>query len=73
MNNRKAAKIRMMAAERKSIRQIAAAVNISNEEVDEYLTSQGIRPTYTVRQAEQEKREEKANKYIPRVLGKPIK
>lgn len=70
MNNRKAAKIRMMAAEGRSIMQIAATVNISEGEVEEYLTSQGIRPTYTVKQAEQEKQ---VYKYIPRVLGKPIK
>lgn len=73
MNKHKAAKIRMMAAEGKSVKQISAATDVSDEEVEKYLLSEGIRPTYTVKQSAQEKREAKKHKYIPRVLDKPIK
>ncbi len=70
MNNHQVAEIRMMAAEGRSINQIAADTGVNADDVETYLLSQGIHTTYTVKQAEQEKPK---YKYIPRVLGKPIK
>ena len=51
--------IRMMAFEGKSIRQIAEKIDMNIDEIEDYLLSQGIRPTYTAKQGKIENREVK--------------
>ena len=76
MRTKTALKIRLLNAEGKSLRQIAEAVDLSADEVEDYLLTAGLTPTYTVKQGRQEnpKRKEIRN-YMEnqRVLGVPIK
>lgn len=71
MRTKTALKIRLLNAEGKSLRQIAEAVDL-----EDYLLTAGLTPTYTVKQGQQEnpKRKEIRN-YMEnqRVLGVPIK
>lgn len=76
MRTKTALKIRLLNAEGKSLRQIAEAVDLSADEVEDYLLTAGLTPTYTVKQGRQEnpKRKEIRN-YMEnqRVLGVPMK
>ena len=76
MRTKTALKIRLLNAEGKSLRQIAKAVDLSADEVEDYLLTAGLTPTYTVRQAQREnpKRKEIKN-YMEnqRMLGVPMK
>ncbi len=76
MRTKTALKIRLLNAEGKSLRQIAEAVDLSADEIEDYLLTAGLTPTYTVKQGQQEnpKRKEIRN-YMEnqRVLGVPIK
>lgn len=76
MRTKTALKIRLLNAEGKSLRQIAEAVDLSIDEVEDYLLTAGLTPTYTVKQGRQEnpKRKEIRN-YMEnqRVLGVPMK
>lgn len=76
MRTKTALKIRLLNAEGKSLRQIAEAVDLSADEIEDYLLTAGLTPTYTVKQGQQEnpKRKEIRN-YMEnqRVLGVPMK
>lgn len=76
MRTKTALKIRLLNAEGKSLRQIAEAVELSADEIEDYLLTAGLTPTYTVKQGRQEnpKRKEIRN-YMEnqRVLGVPMK
>nr|DAL53871.1 MAG TPA_asm: Middle operon regulator, TRANSCRIPTION.2A [Caudoviricetes sp.] len=76
MRTKTALKIRLLNAEGKSLRQIAEAVDLSADEIEDYLLTAGLTPTYTVKQGRQEnpKRKEIRN-YMEnqRVLGVPMK
>lgn len=76
MRTKTALKIRLLNAEGKSLRQIAEAVDLSADEVEDYLLTAGLTPTYTVKQGQREnpKRKEIRN-YMEnqRVLGVPMK
>lgn len=76
MRTKTALKICLLNAEGKSLRQIAEAVDLSADEVEDYLLTAGLTPTYTVKQGRQEnpKRKEIKN-YMEnqRVLGVPMK
>ena len=76
MRTKTALKIRLLNAEGKSLRQIAEAVDLSADEVEDCLLTAGLTPTYTVKQGQQEnpKRKEIRN-YMEnqRVLGVPLK
>ena len=76
MRTKTALKIRLLNAEGKSLRQIAEAVDLSIDEVEDYLLTAGLTPTYTVKQGQREnpKRKEIRN-YMEnqRVLGVPMK
>lgn len=54
MRTKTALKIRLLNAEGKSLRQIAEAVDLSIDEVEDYLLTAGLTPTYTVKQGRQE-------------------
>lgn len=75
MRTKTALKIRLLNAEGKSLRQIADAVDLSVDEVEDCLLTAGLTPTYTVKQGQQEnpKRKEIRN-YMEnqRVLGVPM-
>ena len=76
MRTKTALKIRLLNAEGKSLRQIAEAVDLSADEIEDYLLTAGLTPTYTVKQGQQEnpKRKEIRN-YMEnqRVLGVSLK
>lgn len=76
MRTKTALKIRLLNAEGKSLQQIAKAVDLSVDEVEDCLLTAGLTPTYTVKQGQQEnpKRNEIRN-YMEnqRVLGVPMK
>ena len=76
MRTKTALKIRLLNAEGKSLQQIAKAVDLSVDEVEDCLLTAGLTPTYTVKQGQQEnpKRNEIRN-YMEnqRVLGMPMK
>lgn len=76
MRTKTALKIRLLNAEGKSLRQIADAVDLSVDEVEDCLLTAGLTPTYTVKQGQQEnpKRKEIRN-YMEnqRVLGVSLK
>ena len=76
MRTKTALKIRLLNAEGKSLRQIAEAVDLSADEVEDYLLTAGLTPTYTVRQGRQENPNRKEiRNYMEnqRVLGVPMK
>lgn len=76
MRTKTALKIRLLNAEGKSLRQIAKAVDLSIDEVEDYLLTAGLTPTYTVKQGRQENPKRKEIKQYmenQRVLGVPMK
>ena len=76
MRTKTALKIRLLNAEGKSLRQIAEAVDLSADEIEDYLLTAGLTPTYTIKQGQQENPKRKEiRKYMEnqRVLGVPLK
>ena len=76
MRTKTALKIRLLNAEGKSLRQIAEAVDLSIDEVEDYLLTAGLTPTYTVKQGRQEnpkRKEIRTYMENQRVLGVPMK
>lgn len=76
MRTKTALKIRLLNAEGKSLRQIAEAVDLSADEVEDYLLTAGLTPTYTVKQGRQEnpkRKEIRTYMENQRVLGVPMK
>lgn len=76
MRTKTTLKIRLLNAEGKSLRQIAEAVDLSADEVEDYLLTAGLTPTYTVKQGRQEnpkRKEIRTYMENQRVLGVPMK
>ena len=73
MRTKTALKIRLLNAEGKSLRQIAEAVDLSADEVEDYLLTAGLTPTYTVKQGRPKRKEIRNYMENQRVLGVPMK